>query len=76
MRALIEEPGDLGFLIRRIRESHGLNQRQLATRLAISQRYLSELESGKPKRIDAHYLSVLAALGIALTAEVEDERRG
>ncbi len=74
MRAHIDDPGDLGFLIRRIREQHGLTQRELAFRLAISQRYLSELESGKPKRIDEHYLSVLSALGIALTAEVVDAR--
>ena len=76
MRAQLDEPGDLGFLIRRIREKHELSQRQLAARLGVSQRYLFELETGRPKRIDEHYFSVLAALGITLIAEFDDERRG
>jgi transcriptional regulator with XRE-family HTH domain len=74
MRAHLDDPGDLGFLIRRIREQHELSQRQLAARLGVSQRYLYELEAGRPKRIDHHYFSVLAALGIKLIAEFDDAR--
>lgn len=74
MRALIEKPDDLGRLVRRLRVDAGMNQRELAERLGISQRYISELESGKPKRIDHHYFRVLSLLGIVLNAEFDDVR--
>ena len=73
MRALISTPEDLGDLVRRVRTAHGLTQRELAARLGTSQRYLHELEVGKPKRADAHYFDVLHRLGIQLTAEAPDE---
>lgn len=72
MRAIVEHPADLGRFVRRIRTDAGLSQTDLAGRLGVSQRYVSELESGKPKRIDEHYLRILAALGIVLTAESND----
>lgn len=50
-----------------------MSQRDLATRLGTSQRYLYELETGKPKRADARYFEVLALLGISLTADVSDD---
>jgi len=69
MRAHIESSEDLGRFVQRIRADAGLSQRQLAEALGTSQRYLSELEVGKPKRIDANYFEVLRKLGIVLTAE-------
>jgi len=72
MQAVIASPADLGRLIRRTRESHGVTQRDLAVRLDVSQRWLSELESGKGKQINERYFAVLAALGIRLTATVTD----
>ncbi|MCU1416919.1 MAG: putative transcriptional regulator [Schumannella sp.] len=75
MRALIETPADLGNLVERVRRGAGLTQRELADRLGISQRYISELESGKAKRIDDHYFRVLALLGITLNAEFDRPHR-
>jgi HTH-type transcriptional regulator/antitoxin HipB len=72
MRALIEKPEDLGRFVQRIRRDAQLTQRQLAEALGISQRYLSELEAGKPKRIDQGYFDVLRKLGIVLSAETID----
>lgn len=69
MRAVIEKPKDLGRFVQRIRVDADLTQRQLAEALGISQRYLSELEAGKPKRIDANYFDLLRKLGIALYVE-------
>jgi HTH-type transcriptional regulator/antitoxin HipB len=69
MRALIEKPEDLGRFVHRIRVDAQLTQRQLAEALGTSQRYLSELETGKPKRIDENYFEVLRKLGITLSAE-------
>ncbi len=39
----------------------------------MSQRWLSELESGKGKQINERYFAVLTALGIHLTATVMDD---
>lgn len=71
MHATIETPKDLGRLVRRIRTEFGLTQRELAETLQMSQRYVYELEAGKPKRADATYFEVLAKLGIRLTATVD-----
>lgn len=71
MRAIIESPEDLGRLIRRIRQEVGLSQRDLARAIETSQRYVYELEAGKPKRADASYFRTLARLGIRLTATVD-----
>ncbi len=73
MRALIEKPEDLGRFVQRIRRDAHLTQRQLAETLGTSQRYLSELEAGKPKRIDQSYFDVLRKLGIVLSAETLDD---
>lgn len=75
MRTHIESPNDLGMAIRRIRESHGWSQRRLAGALGVSQRYLHELEVGRPKRVDEHYFAVLAALGIRIIAETQEVPR-
>lgn len=72
MRAHIESPADMGRVVRRIRESQGWSQRKLAQALGVGQRYLHELEVGRAKRIDEHYLEVLAALGVNLVAEFDD----
>lgn len=73
MRAIVSNAEDLGRLVRRLRESHQLSQRELAARLGTSQRYIYELESGKPKTADARYFQLLALLGITLTAETRDD---
>ncbi|GAA4487307.1 helix-turn-helix domain-containing protein [Microbacterium panaciterrae] len=73
MQAVIASPADLGRLVRYTRDSHGITQRELAARLDVSQRWLSELESGKGKQINDRYFAVLAALGIRLTATVTDD---
>lgn len=71
MRALIDSPADLGRVVRRIRESQGWSQRRLAEALGVGQRYVHELEVGRAKRIDEHYLQVLSSLGVSLVAEFD-----
>ena len=70
MRAVITNAEDLGRLVRLVRETRNWTQDQLAAALGSSQRYVSELELGKPKRADAEYFRTLSRLGIVLTAEV------
>ena len=72
MRAIIENPADLGRVVRRLRESRGWTQRELAEGLGTSQRYVHELETGKPKRADAQFFAIIARLGITLTATTAD----
>jgi HTH-type transcriptional regulator / antitoxin HipB len=69
---IIASPADLGRMIRRIRTAQHLSQRELADRLGVSQRYLSEWESGKPKTADERYFDLLSRLGITLTARADD----
>lgn len=65
---------DLGLLIQAIRIRHGLTQAALAERLGVSQRYLSELETGKPKVLNEKFFDVLRDLGIVLSfRETVDE---
>ncbi len=72
MKASVQSAHDLGALVKRIRTHHGLTQRELASKLGTSQRYVYELEVGKPKLADERYFTLLAALGISLTAESDD----
>ena len=72
MQASIRSAADLGAFVRRIRHENHLTQEELARALGSSQRYVSELEAGKPKRADDHYFDLLAKLGIELTAEAAE----
>ncbi|WP_294181862.1 helix-turn-helix transcriptional regulator [uncultured Schumannella sp.] len=74
MRAIIETPADLGRLVHRIRVANSMTQRQLADALGTSQRYVHELEAGKPKRADATYFDILRRLGIEIVATAPDPR--
>lgn len=53
-----------------------MSQGELASALGTTQRYVSELESGKPKRADDQYFDLLARLGIELTAETKPPADG
>ena len=68
-RARIDDPEGLGALVRSIREESGLSQENLGALIGVSQRYISELETGKPKIFDARFVNLLRKLGIKLFAE-------
>lgn len=72
MRAELSTPQDIGRLVRYVRKRHGLTQRELASRLGVTHRWLSELESGHGKQANARYFEVLEMLGIRLIGEIED----
>lgn len=63
----LRSPADLGRAVRHARRDLGLSQEALAERLGVTPRWLSELETGKPKIIDARLFDVLAQLGLRLT---------
>jgi len=68
----IRSPEDLGRAIRHVRRVAGLTQRDLADQLQVTQRWLSEIETGKPKILDARLFAVIAMLGITLEWQSDD----
>lgn len=54
---------ELGIYVRDQRRAAGLNQADLAARAAVSRRWLSDLEAGKPTVEVGLVLRVFAALG-------------
>lgn len=67
MHGVMKSVADLGLMVYGIRQRSGLSQRDLAGRLGVSQRYLSELENGKPKVLNDQFFAVMEKLGIELT---------
>lgn len=63
----LRSPEDLGRAVRHARVTAGLTQVELADRLGVTQRWLSELETGRPKILDARLFSVIGRLGISVT---------
>jgi y4mF family transcriptional regulator len=62
---------DLGLYVRDRRRAAGLSQTDLATRAAVSRRWLSDLEAGKPTVEVGLVLKVFSALGLFLEAGPE-----
>lgn len=62
-------PTDLGALVRVVRKQLGLSQMDLSAQLGVTQRWLSELETGRGKHFDERFFRVLNQLGIQLSAE-------
>jgi len=68
----LRSPADVGRAVRHARRELGMSQVELAERLGVSQRWLSELETGKPKILDARLFDVLAQLGLNLAWSLDD----
>lgn len=69
----IRRAADLGALVRDKRKTSGITQGELAKRLGTSQRWVSELERGKPTIELEMALRALNALGISLGVRAEPE---
>jgi y4mF family transcriptional regulator len=68
--ARIQDPTQLGELIRARRRELGLTQTQVAEVADVNLRFLSELERGKPTARLETVMRVLAALGIDLEGRI------
>lgn len=64
----IDNASDFGQAIRTARKEAGLSQVQLARRCNCSQRFVSEVERGKPTAELGRALRLLAELGVPLAA--------
>lgn len=69
MRMSVESPAQLGLATRLLREDKALTQRQLAHDVGTSQRWLSELESGKDVVALERTFALLKHLGASVSIE-------
>lgn len=76
LRGLVDSPEALGRVLQQGRLLRGLSQRQLARELGISQRYVYELESGKPTIFAERLFATMRATGVSLHAEVTEAGDG
>lgn len=67
-RTCIENAKDFGLAVRAARKEAGLSQSQIAQRCGCSQRFVSELERGKPTAELERALRLLVELGVPITA--------
>ncbi|MGY0503409.1 helix-turn-helix domain-containing protein [Nocardia sp. FBN12] len=61
----------LGRILQQARLLNGLSQRELAERLGTSQRYIWEIESGKPSIYTDRLFAMMRETGMELTATIE-----
>lgn len=71
VRGEIQSPQQLGRALQQARLMRGLSQRELAAQLGISQRWVWELEQGKPGIFTERLFEVLRATGAHLAIEID-----
>lgn len=68
-------PESLGRILQQARLLSGLTQRELAAQLGTTQRYIWELEAGKPSILMDRLFAVMAETGVTLSATVDAPSR-
>lgn len=71
--ARIVNPRAFGDFLRAARLARGLNQRELAEELGVSQRYIVEIERGKPTKAVDRLFQFMRETGVTLYLETNDE---
>ncbi|OIQ72434.1 anaerobic benzoate catabolism transcriptional regulator [mine drainage metagenome] len=74
LRGEIKNAQTLGRMLQQGRLLRGLSQRELADELGISQRYVWEMESGKPTIFTDRLFLVMRATGMHLHVEIDEEQ--
>ena len=74
--ATVTDVPSLGRAVRSARKERGLSQRALAERCHCSQRFVSELERGKPTAELGKAFSVLVGLGLTVSIQSADAAAG
>lgn len=72
LRGPASTPQALGRLLQQARLARGLSQQQVADALGISQRYVWDLESGKPSLVMTRLFDYMRLTGMTLTAEIPE----
>lgn len=71
VRGEIPTPEALGRMLQQGRLLHGMSQRELADHLGVGQKWVWEMESGKPGLFTTRLFDTLRATGVHLYAELE-----
>lgn len=71
VRGEIPTPEALGRMLQQGRLLRGMSQRDLASRLGVGQKWVWEMESGKPGLLTERLFAMLRATGVHLYAEVD-----
>jgi transcriptional regulator with XRE-family HTH domain len=66
----VTSPASLGRILQQARLVHGLSQRELADRLGTTQRYIWEIEAGKPSIFMERLFAMMRATGVDLSATI------
>ena len=74
IRTTIKDSFTLGQVIQQSRLRQGLSQRDLAGMLGISQKWVWEMEQGKPGILMERLFMILEKTGVTLAAEFDAER--
>ena len=69
-RGQVTSPESLGRILQQARLLAGLSQRELARRLGTTQKYVWELESGKPSIVMDRLFAAMRETGMELTATI------
>ena len=73
LQAQIRSPADFGLAIQQARFARGMTQRQLSSLTGISQKAISEMESGRSTIYAERLFALLNACGVTVAAEWEDD---
>ena len=71
MTTKIKDPFTLGQILQQSRMQQGISQRELASRLGISQKWVWEMEQGKPGLLMERLFMILEKTGVTLLAEFD-----
>ncbi len=66
----VTSPASLGRILQRARLVHGLSRRELAERMGTTQRYIWEIEAGKPSIFVLRLFAMMRATGVELSATI------
>ncbi len=66
----VSGPESLGRMLQQARLVAGLTQRELAAQLGTTQKYIWELEAGKPSIVMDRLFAAMTATGMELTATI------
>lgn len=73
LQAQIRNPADFGLAIQQARLARGMTQRRLSSLTGISQKAISEVESGKATIYAERLFALLNGCGVTVAAEWEDD---
>lgn len=76
LRGQMESAEAMGRMLQQGRLLRGITQRELAEKLGISQRYVYEIESGKPTIFAERLFQMMRATGVRFYAEIDDPADG